>query len=53
MVIFSRRYIVYNLGRAVTIVDSTLKGYAKAKETAYLLRYHVLWDVVAFTQWQV
>ncbi len=26
MVIFSRRYIVYNLGRVVTIIGSTLKG---------------------------
>ncbi len=31
------RYIVYNLGRAVTIIDSTLKGYAMVKETASLL----------------
>lgn len=31
------RYIVYNLERAVTIFDSTLKGYPMAKETASLL----------------
>ena len=31
------RYIVYNLGRAVTIIDSTLNGYAMVKETASLL----------------
>ena len=45
----SRRYTVYNLERAVTILNSTSKGQDNARESAYLLKNHVWRDKVAFS----
>lgn len=50
-IIFTRCYTVYNLAYSVTILNSTSKGQANARESAYQLKILVRWDKVAIPKW--